>query len=85
MSNYADTLALCVCSLLCIKGTQGDWSVSQRGPESQREIAPKEGVIRISEAIELMPQVKTTCILNHLIKLILYCIVLIYAWCKWQN
>uniref|UniRef100_W5K341 Immunoglobulin superfamily DCC subclass member 3 n=1 Tax=Astyanax mexicanus TaxID=7994 RepID=W5K341_ASTMX len=42
-------------SLFCKKGTQDDWTVSQ-GAAGLREITPKEGVIRISEAIELMPQ-----------------------------
>ncbi|XP_030638986.1 immunoglobulin superfamily DCC subclass member 3 [Chanos chanos] len=46
-------------SFLCRKGTQNNWTLPQRGQTEQtgqRDGVPKEGLIRTTEAIELMPQ-----------------------------
>ncbi|XP_067093531.1 immunoglobulin superfamily DCC subclass member 3-like [Osmerus mordax] len=50
-------------SFFCRKGTQDSWGDPQggdRGDVGQRAAVPKEGVIRIPEAIELRPQVSSS-------------------------
>ena len=56
-----------VSSFFCRKGTQDSWGAPQggvRGDVGQRAAVPKEGVIRIPEAIELRPQVSSSDRLN---------------------
>ncbi|XP_026795474.3 immunoglobulin superfamily DCC subclass member 3 isoform X1 [Pangasianodon hypophthalmus] len=47
-------------SSFCRKGTQDDWTISQRGAGQMGDTVPKEGAIRTTEAIELMPQLQSS-------------------------